>query len=280
MIELTNHTLKLFTYPAGERGCVISPIPPMGKASFYHLTLTLSFQGSDDIIDMLNVVNAFRNMYGKDACLNLVARYLPFSRQDRVTECGGAFSLQMFAEVVKLCNFNKVYTSDAHSDVSAALFPAGMLDNRDMTDIWDETVMGQGFQETYDKVVLISPDAGALKKVYKLAQACGLRVAEARKVRDVETGAITHSEIDMAQLSGVTDAYIVDDICDGGRTFTELGKLIRDGGYKGSLTLCVTHGIFSKGLHKDFEVFTNILCKNVMRPELEEQLSNFEGKQY
>lgn len=279
MIELTNHTLKLFTYPAGERGCVITLInDPRRKVT--HHNIILAFEGSDDIIDMLNVVNAFRNMYGKDTDLNLIIPYFPFSRQDRVTEHGGAFSLQMFAEIVKLCDFNKVFTKDIHSEVAAAMFPAGVFGNDEMADIWEDTIMCHGFHESYDKVILISPDAGALKKVYKLAKSCSVRVAEARKVRDVRTGNITHSEIDMHQLSDVTDAYIVDDICDGGRTFTELGKLIREGGYKGDLTLCVTHGIFSKGVSKDFEVFTRIYCKNVMRPEIEEQLLNFEGKKY
>jgi ribose-phosphate pyrophosphokinase len=98
------------------------------------------------------------------------------------------------------------------------------------------------------KTVIISPDAGALKKIYKVAKATSLTVVEAKKVRDVATGNIVKTEIDSSQLLGVDTAIIVDDICDGGRTFIELATVIRDSGFIGKLILCVTHGIFSKGL--------------------------------
>jgi ribose-phosphate pyrophosphokinase len=39
---------------------------------------------------------------------------------------------------------------------------------------------------------------------------------------------------------------IIDDICDGGKTFLELGKKLKELGAK-SVLLHVTHGIFSKG---------------------------------
>ncbi len=41
---------------------------------------------------------------------------------------------------------------------------------------------------------------------------------------------------------------IVDDICDGGRTFIELAKTLKEGGAQ-RVVLYVTHGIFSKGIY-------------------------------
>lgn len=49
-------------------------------------------------------------------------------------------------------------------------------------------------------------------------------------------------------FSGYDCLVVVDDICDGGRTFVELAKAIREAGYTKELRLCVTHGIFSAGL--------------------------------
>ena len=40
---------------------------------------------------------------------------------------------------------------------------------------------------------------------------------------------------------------MIDDICDGGRTFIECAKLLKAAGV-GSMALYVSHGIFSKGL--------------------------------
>jgi ribose-phosphate pyrophosphokinase len=47
---------------------------------------------------------------------------------------------------------------------------------------------------------------------------------------------------------------IVDDICDGGRTFIELAKKLRPM-TTGKIKLLITHGIFSKGI----EVFDGII---------------------
>ena len=60
---------------------------------------------------------------------------------------------------------------------------------------------------------------------------------------------------------------IVDDICDGGRTFIELGKIIRKDYDR--LILCVTHGIFSKGV-EPLDVFDEIYSTNSWNPNLED----------
>ena len=158
---------------------------------------------------------------------------------------GESFGLQSADDIIKMCNFNRVTTWDIHSDVAGAMFPAGVFHNITQEDLWSGMIKDQMIS---GKTVIISPDAGALKKIYKVAKATSLTVVEAKKVRDVATGQIMHTEIDSSQLSGVDTAIIVDDICDGGRTFTELSKVIRTSGFTGKLILCVTHGIFSKGL--------------------------------
>ena len=94
--------------------------------------------------------------------------------------------------------------------------------------------------------VLVAPDAGAIKKVLKVAQVTGLPMVRADKIRDVNTGAITETVVYSDHIKDKS-FLIVDDICDGGRTFIELEKVLRP------LTdayvyLYVTHGIFSKGL--------------------------------
>jgi phosphoribosylpyrophosphate synthetase len=53
------------------------------------------------------------------------------------------------------------------------------------------------------------------------------------------------------------DILIVDDICDGGATFIELAKIIKPMN-PSSLTLFVTHGIFSKGFEPLYEFIDKI----------------------
>ena len=67
---------------------------------------------------------------------------------------------------------------------------------------------------------------------------------------------------------GVSDAenktfVIVDDICDGGRTFIELAKVIRKDYSKDSkIVLIITHGIFSKGFETVFEHVDEVYTTN------------------
>jgi len=99
-------------------------------------------------------------------------------------------------------------------------------------------------------VALVCPDAGARKRVHQLARALQLPVVEADKQRDTRSGQITGLRL----LSEVPDMplWVVDDICDGGRTFTELAEVLRgaqqSAGFHQPLYLFVSHGIFSKGL--------------------------------
>jgi ribose-phosphate pyrophosphokinase len=55
---------------------------------------------------------------------------------------------------------------------------------------------------------------------------------------------------------------IIDDICDGGRTFVELAKAIKDGRPTAKVYLVVTHGIFSAGFYELNELFEGIYCTN------------------
>lgn len=94
----------------------------------------------------------------------------------------------------------------------------------------------------------VAPDAGASKKIYKTAARAGKPVLIANKVRDSRTGEIKGLKFDSEDLSAIkpTDKLlVVDDICDGGRTFIEVAKALPVA--KEQLSLYTTHGIYSKG---------------------------------
>ena len=70
------------------------------------------------------------------------------------------------------------------------------------------------------------------------------------KERDPNTGNIVGMRMDTCFISkdseGSLKYLIIDDICDGGATFTNIAKLIKEQHEKAHVTLFVTHGIFSK----------------------------------
>lgn len=252
-----NIELNFWTFPGGERNVKI--VDPEEILRFKSFTVICDYRGSNDLIDMLLLVNAVRNV-SRFTQLRLFMPYFPFARQDRVMTVGEPFALQVAANLIRSCNFTEIEVWDPHSDVLAGMFDPGTLLIRTQWELWEKSLFSE-----YDRNdILISPDAGALKKIYKLAGKTGLRVVEATKIRDVSTGNIVETKIDVAALETASRCYIIDDICDGGRTFIELAKVIRNGGYTGELELCVTHGIFSKGKEILNEYFDAVTALNDM----------------
>ena len=254
---------KFWTFPAGERGVTIEDIPSLHEACMQSsLMISMNFQGSDDIIDLGLLTNAIRHER-KDAYISLACMYFPYGRQDRVTAPGEAFSLQAIAGIINSCNFNDIIVWDSHSDVLQGLFPPGKLTLYPQHEVVESLVRAIIKPRTGTAVGLVSPDGGALKKIYKLSQMLSLPVLEASKTRDVSTGNITGVKINAEELTNFNTLIVVDDICDGGRTFIELGNEIRKI-YEGNLFLVVTHGIFSKGRAVFDGIFDGVYAANNM----------------
>lgn len=68
---------------------------------------------------------------------------------------------------------------------------------------------------------------------------------------------------------------IVDDICDGGRTFVELAKAIKAGRPTAKIYLIVTHGIFSAGYTQLKEYFERIYTTNSIKDIQENKVTQF-----
>lgn len=186
----------------------------------------------------------------------LVIPYFPFARQDRVTENGGSFSLYAFASLINSLNFTKVTVFDPHSDVVA-----GVVNSCHVVNNHEFCKKIMGFK---NDIWLVSPDAGAEKKIYALAQYINVsNVALGRKHRDTSTGELTGFDVDQKDFKG-QDCYVVDDICDGGGTFIGLAKILRERNC-GKLFLIVSHGLFTKGI-AILDVFDHIFTTDSVCP--------------
>lgn len=204
-----------------------------------------------DIMELLLITNALGKAHAGRP--DLFIPYLPYARQDRVCYEGEALGLQVMCALINKCNFGEVITWDVHSDVATALL-------RRASNVHQKTFVAKLPQEVLSNCVLVAPDAGARKKAYEVAAYLHLPLVTADKVRNVEDGSITGTKVDSAHI-GSKDFLIIDDICDGGRTFIELAKVLRPL-TNGKVLLYVTHGIFSKGLEPLWEVIDHIYTPN------------------
>jgi ribose-phosphate pyrophosphokinase len=167
------------------------------------------------------------------------------------------------ANLINSQNYREVNIWDAHSDVTPALI--NRVVSTPVEDIISEVVANSSM---YDRAImngrntiLVAPDAGSIKKISKVAQKFSYPMVRADKHRDVATGQITETVVYSENVGG-KNFLIVDDICDGGRTFTELADKLRLL-TTGKIMLYVTHGIFSKGLEVFEGKIDKIFCPNV-----------------
>ena len=206
--------------------------------------------------------------------LKEISLYVPYflgARSDRKFLKGQSNYLKtVICPIINSQNFSRVTVLDPHSDVLEAC-----LNNFQKTS--NVGFASAAIEDIDGKITLISPDAGALKKIYDVAEAVECDdVIVANKLRDLKTGRIIRTEVPgIDQEPGCKSFVIIDDICDGGRTFIEIAKAIRDIRpreiFNDKIFLVVTHGIFSAGFEELEKLFTGIYTTDSVK-EIENEL--------
>lgn len=215
-------------------------------------TVLCRIQNTNDFMKLCLFTNAFKNFVGRMPN-KLILPYIPYARQDRVANPGEALSIKVFANLLNTLNYRSVYVLDPHSDVCTAL-----IENVKIIPQWE--IFADSIPADVD---LIAPDAGALKKVYKLQEAVRklgneVPVRIATKHRDTHTGKVSHTTIEGNPINKT--CVVIDDICDTGGTLLALANILEEQYEK--RILMVTHGIFSKGIAKLSCAYNRILSTN------------------
>lgn len=200
--------------------------------------------------------------------VHLFMPFLPYGRQDKVVRNDSTFNLSVFAQLLNSMKFDSVSTLDAHNP------DTGVKIER-FTNLSPEPYQRRAIEEVKPHYI-VYPDVGALQR-YQLG---GDRIVF-YKMRDQQTGQITGHELSIKDsrlphtlhtkdgwvFEDWTRFLIIDDICDGGATFISIAKKLRETKKQVDISLFVTHGIFSKGVHVLEEagirpITTNSLLKN------------------
>jgi len=197
------------------------------------------YENDEELLQLVTLANEFDIEV-------LDVPYFPHSRMDR--SVGESLNtLKSVCSIINITNIKQVRTLDIHSDVTAELLNAELVNEMP---IWDT-----------DNCYTVAPDLGCI--------AAG-RIESPdfvfSKKRDQHTGnivgleCVTFPETVQSELPIV----VIDDICDGGRTFIEIAKELRDMGYSNELRLFVSHGIFSKGKEELSKYYNIIEARNIV----------------
>lgn len=205
----------------------------------------------EDLMYILGTTDRLRH-----AGVEHISLYVPCfmaQRSDRrFREEGQSFDLGVIANIINSQNYTAVTVMHAHSDVLPGIInKCHVLNNHKLVRCAIIDIA-----PNVTDITLVSPDAGAYKKVGELGKILNMDVIAANKFR-------TDGNINMILSGSVKDktCLIVDDYCDGGRTFIHLAQELLAHGAK-EVYLCVTHALFSAGTVELQKVLKGIYTTN------------------
>lgn len=213
--------------------------------------------------------------------IHLYAPYILGARSDRKFEDGGNnYIKSVIAPIINSLNFKTVTCIDPHSNVLEACIKGFRKEsnlnlvknaiNSIYMKVYDNkprhsTIAWEFNNTILNKFILVSPDAGASKKIYKIAEQISYKgdIITCSKDRDSE-GKLTKCVVPVKDTGPLCmkDYIIIDDICDGGSTFINIAKELKKLYNCNKIYLIVTHGIFSKGFGELQQYFDGIYTTN------------------
>jgi ribose-phosphate pyrophosphokinase len=258
-LERSEIKYKISKFPDGQQTIDLINWYSINDEGDNAIQISTRLNSFQDLEILICAVQAIRNVTSRK--IELYVPYFLGSRSDRKFVNGGVNYLkQVICPIINSLNFSKVDVLDPHSDVLEAC-----LNNYEKTNnhFLVALALNSICADMSGSVCLVSPDAGAYKKVFDVAKEFNIeKIITATKVRDLKTGQILHTEVPTPDMHNDIKYVIIDDICDGGRTFTEIAKAIKASRPTAKIYLVVTHGIFSGGFYELDELFENVFCTN------------------
>lgn len=292
-LEKSDIKYKISKFPDGQQQVTIISINGIESWSEYEFgesllsTNTMIKSRLNNWLDLELIVCATKSL--KELGIDEIQLYVPYivgARSDDKFEEGSNYYLRdVICPIINSLKFSLVTCIDPHSLVLAnCINNFNKLTNKDLVTWSLQQIIDNGDKsgiDIEDHCILVSPDAGASKKIYKLAEKIGYNedIITCSKDRDKD-GKLSKVNVPYDKTLGTTnkDLIIIDDICDGGATFINIAKTIKESGmFYGKIYLIVTHGIFSKGFQELSKYFDGIYCTNSYKDIKMKEGTNEEG---
>lgn len=218
--------LEAFQFPAGEWSVRGTETVPARS----HVMVVVCGTDSDDIM-AAGVIIRWAKRAGHRA--SLLLPYLPAARSDHDAVMG----VTTYADVVRSFGADAIVAIDPHSPIACEAYGPSVH----LIDHTPFVVSQARIWAGNDLAGIIAADKSGSMHAQRAADALGVPMFQALKVRDPQTGRLSHFECEDLPTEG--KLLVVDDICDGGGTFVGLASVAEVPAER--LGLWVTHGVFS-----------------------------------
>ena len=230
----------------------------------------------DHFQDLKRIIGA---VGGKARRITVIMPYLYESRQDKRTSRESLDCAQALEELYNM-GVDSVITFDAHEPKVQNAIPLKTFETIKPTYQFIKALLNNvpDIEMTPDKMMVVSPDEGAMGRSIYFGTALGLDISmfykrrDYTKVVDGRNPIVAHEYLG-ADLKG-KDVVILDDMISSGDSMLEVGRELKKRG-AGRIFFCATFGLFTEGLarfDKAYEegIFDKVVTTNLIyqAPEL------------
>ena len=191
---------------------------------------------NENLMELLIMIDAFRRASAHS--IAAVIPYYGYARQDRKARGRDPITAKLVANLLTTSGASRLITIDLHAEQIQGFFDIP-VDN-----LWSFPAFFRFFNQgrfDREKMAVISPDIGGVKRASKFAAKLGVPLAILDKRRPKDNVAeMVHI---IGDVEGKT-AIIFDDIIDTGRSLVEAAKMLKSNGAK-KIYACATHGVLS-----------------------------------
>jgi len=188
---------------------------------------------NDHLMELVIMVDALRRASARR--ITAVVPYYGYARQDRKNAPRVPITAKVVAEMFMAVGVRRVLCMDLHAGQIQGFF------NIPVDHLYAAPVMLKYIQETFDDVVMVSPDAGGVERTRALAKRLNsdLAIIDKRRDRPNECQAMNV----IGDVEGKT-AVLVDDMVDTAGTLCAGAQTLLDNGAK-EVHACCSHPVLS-----------------------------------
>lgn len=191
---------------------------------------------NENIMELLIFVDALKRASAKT--INVIIPYYGYARQDRKSKPREPITSKLVANLLTTAGVNRVVTMDLHADQIQGFFDIP-VDHMQGLPLMAKYFKERGFYG--DKVVVVSPDIGGVKRARKLAEKLDCKIAIIDKRRPKPNLSEVMNLI--GEVEGKI-AIFIDDMIDTAGTITNGADAIVQRGALEAYACC-SHAVFS-----------------------------------
>lgn len=201
---------------------------------------SLSNPVDERLIELLLMCDAVKRLEPRK--IIAVIPYHGYARQDRIHRPGECLSSQVIAKLIETVGVDKLITVELHNEAILGFFKIPVVHLSGLG------IFQPALKELNSNIVIVTPDAGALKRAQKFSENMDAPLALIEKKRDLNK---LHKILSMRVVGDVKDkiAIIVDDVIVTGGTLINAGYLLKEKGASQVIAVA-THADFVGGADK------------------------------